>query len=359
MTSSPTDAPAPVDDAASLTPEWLTAALRAAGHDLTARTVDAAAIGVGQIGTNLRLQVRWDGEAGPDTLVAKLAAGDPGSRGIVALAYRKEVGFYTDLAASIDMGVPGCWFGAISPDSTVFTLLLDDLAPAEPGDQLVGCTQPEATAALANLAGLHAAHWRDPALHAIGWLTAGGLDNAEALGPIIIDAVPSFVDRLGHLLSADDIAVLTQAADATAAWARTRTATFGLLHADYRLDNLMFSPDGTVTALDWQTLSIAPPLRDVAYFCETSLEPELRRSAERELLAGYLTALRARGVTDYDDDEAWTDYRLGSLHGVLVTVLGCVYAQAERDERADAMFAVMATRTCAAIRDLDPFTLLG
>ena len=46
------------------------------------------------------------------------------------------------------------------------------------------------------------------------------------------------------------------------------------------------------------------------------------------------------------------------LHGVLVTVLGCVYAQAERDERSDAMFSVMATRTCAAIRDLDPFSLI-
>lgn len=359
MTSSTTDGPGPIDDAVTLTPAWLTAALRSAGHDLTARTVEATPIGVGQIGTNLRLRIGWEGTAGPDTLVAKLAAGDPGSRGIVALAYQKEVGFYTDLAATIDMGVPTCWFASISADSTVFTLLLDDLAPAQPGDQLLGCSRAEASAALANLAGLHAAHWGDPTLSSIGWLTAGGLDNAEALGPIIVDAVPTFVERLGHLLGTDDIEVLTRAADATAAWARTRTETFGLLHADYRLDNLMFAPDGTVTALDWQTLSIAPPLRDVAYFCETSLVPDLRRAIEQDLVAGYLAALRARGVTGYDEADAWLDYRLGTLHGVLVTVLGCVYAQAERDERSDAMFAVMATRTCAAIRDLDPFALLA
>lgn len=352
------DAPSPVDRIEGLTPEWLTAALQSTGSALTVRAVEATPIGVGQIGTNVRLAIDWSGDPGPETLVAKLAAGDPSSREIVRLAYLKEVGFYLDLADTTDVRAPRCWFGAISGDGTVFTLLLDDLAPAEPGDQLVGCTEASAAAALGNLAGLHAARWCDPTLSSIGWLTAGGLDNAAALGPIIVDAVPTFVERLGHRLEPADVVVLERAAEATSAWATTRTERFALLHADYRLDNLMFAPDGTVTALDWQTLSIAPPLRDVAYFCETSLVPDLRRSAERRLVDGYVAALVERGVEGYDRDEAWLDYRLGMVHGVLVTVLGCVYAQAERDERSDAMFSVMATRTCAAIRDHDPFALI-
>jgi hypothetical protein len=351
--------PPPIDRIDELTPEWLTAALRSAGKPLTARSVQATPIGVGQIGTNLRLVIDWDGAPGPDTLVAKLAAGEPGSRDIVRLAYEKEVGFYLDLAASTDVRAPACWFGAISGDSTVFTLLLDDLAPAEPGDQLVGCRESEAAAALANLAGLHAARWCDPTLASIGWLSSGGLVDAGALGPIVVGAVPAFVERLGDRLEAADVSVLERAAEAMSDWAATRTDRFGLLHADYRLDNLMFAPDGSVTALDWQTLSIAPTMRDVSYFCATSLLTDVRRSAEQRLLDGYLAALVAGGVEGYDRDEAWVDYRLGTLHGVLVTVLGCVYAQAERDERSDAMFSVMATRTCAAIRDLDPFSLIA
>jgi hypothetical protein len=35
-----------------------------------------------------------------------------------------------------------------------------------------------------------------------------------------------------------------------------------------------------------------------------------------------------------------------------------MYATAVRSERADGMFLAMATRSAAAIRDLDPFSLL-
>ena len=38
------------------------------------------------------------------------------------------------------------------------------------------------------------------------------------------------------------------------------------MHGDYRLDNLLFGEDGTVTVLDWQTVSWGPPLVDASYF---------------------------------------------------------------------------------------------
>jgi hypothetical protein len=44
--------------------------------------------------------------------------------------------------------------------------------------------------------------------------------------------------------------------------------------------------------------------------------------------------------------------------GPLITILGSVYATAEPSAESDAMFAAMITRSCAAIRDLDPFSLL-
>ena len=48
-------------------------------------------------------------------------------------------------------------------------------------------------------------------------------------------------------------------------------STSRLIHGDYRLDNLMFPPHGTgVVAVDWQTLAVAPPARDLAYFLATS-----------------------------------------------------------------------------------------
>ncbi|WP_127782069.1 phosphotransferase [Rhodococcus sp. X156] len=353
-----TGSPGPIDSPAELTADWLTAALRSAGHDLAVAEVRAAPIGVGQIGTNLRLHVRWAHGQGPQTLVVKLAAGDPGSRDIVRQGYLKEVGFYTELGGQVLARVPRCWFGDISADGSVFTLVLDDVADARPGDQLDGCDATQAGAALVNLAGLHASTWCDPTLAERAWLQAGGLNTPDFLGPLMVDSVPLFTERMGSRLSPDDVAVLTRAADAVAAWVVTGTEPFALMHCDYRLDNLMFGADGTVTALDWQTAATGPPGRDVGYFLETSLDPQVRRDAEEDLLAAYLQALRAGGVTGYTDDDAWRDYRLGLLQGPLVTVLGAVYAQAERSERADAMFAAMAQRSCAAIRDHDPFALL-
>ena len=82
----------------------------------------------------------------------------------------------------------------------------------------------------------------------------------------------------------------------------------------YRIDNMLFDPAGaTITVVDWQTLTVGLPARDLAYFFGTSLQPQLRKSHERRLVLRYHDALRAHGVRDYPDTECWRDYRLGML----------------------------------------------
>ncbi len=116
----------------------------------------------------------------------------------------------------------------------------------------------------------------------------------------------------------------------------------------------MFPPNGAgVVAIDWQTLTIAPPARDLAYFLATSVDVAHRRAAERDLVAGYHAELVARGVDGYTLDRCFDDYRLGQLQAPMITTIGCMYATAERSEQADRMFLAMARRSCAAIRDLD------
>ena len=81
-------------------------------------------------------------------------------------------------------------------------------------------------------------------------------------------------------------------------WHQARPHPFAVLHGDYRLDNLLFDPDGAdVVAVDWQTLAVGPPARDLAYFLGTSLTVDDRRAAERELVAELPRgALRPRRV---------------------------------------------------------------
>jgi hypothetical protein len=255
---------------------------------------------------------------------------------------------------------PRCWYGAITDDKSCFTLLLDDLAPAEPGDQLAGTSRRAARDAVGNLAGLHGPRWCDPALAEITWLPAIDAEGAQLLGEVMLQAVPTFVARYRDAIDPDVPALLAAVADAAPAWLVAHPERRSLIHGDYRLDNLMF-PAGAapgVLAVDWQTLDVGLPGRDLAYFVGTSLEAADRRAGEDELLEAYLDALRGHGVAGYGRDDAWADYRVGTLQGPVITVLGAVYATAERSPRADAMFLTMLRRSLAAVRDLDPFALL-
>ena len=360
MTPAPPGRPVPAVAAtvADLTPEWCTAAL---GRPVTA--VTATRVGTGQIGLCFRLDLTYAddgaGTPGPASLVAKLAAPDVTAGAQVSEGYVKEVAFYTSIVGSLAVTVPHCWYGAVADDGATFTLLLDDLAPARPGVQADGCTIAEAEAAVANLVGLHAPRWNDPDLLALGVLDRFGADGAEFLGAIHEQMTEQFVARYADVLDAADVATLRAAAAATARWIVARPEPFAVVHGDYRLDNQMFGADGSVHALDWQTVSIGPPARDLAYFLGTCLHTDDRRRHEAALVERYASALVGVGVPAADVAGIFDDYRLGQFQGPLITVLGSEFATVERTPAADGMFLAMARRSCAAIRDLDALALVG
>ena len=335
-----------------LTPQWLSAAL-----GRTVRDVRAERVGTGQIGTCYRLHL--DAEGGPDRVLAKLPAADPAARGLMSGAYRGEVRFYSVLAPTVAVRVPTCHYAAMADEGGDFTLLLEDLAPLEQGDQVSGCTVEQARDAVANLAGLHGPRWCDPSLLEVDGLALNGPDDAALLAELYGPAVDLFLEGLGALVPADDSATLRECVAATERWTLARPERFGLVHGDYRLDNLLFPPGGGpgVVAVDWQTLSLALPARDLAYFLGTGLDPGTRSGHERELVAAYHQALLGHGVTGYDLDTCWDDYRFAQLQGPLVAVFGCAYGT--RTDRGDRMFAVMIARSCAAIREIGSLALVS
>lgn len=348
------------DSAEELTPAWLTHALRSGGHDLVVSSVTSERIGTGQMGTTYRLQLSYEGAPGPSTLVAKLAALDPASRRKVAAGYAAEVGFYSKLAPTLSVRTPRCWYGAIVEDRTAFTLLLDDATPATPGVQVEGCSVERARSSVMNLVGLHAPRWNDPRLRELDFLMQPGEAMATIMGKILARATTGFLERYAGVLSSEDAATLHDAGQVIAAWQLARPEPFAVIHGDYRLDNLMFLPSSDeVLAVDWQGASVGPPLRDVAFFLGTGVEPDARRSIEKQLLAEYHAGLLANGVSGYDAEQCWTDYRLGLLQGTMVTVSGCMYASGERSHQSDAMFLAMARRSSAAIRELRSLEILG
>ena len=332
----------------AITPAWLSEAL---GTEV--REVSAERVGTGQIGTCFRL--RMDGDR---SVLAKLPAEDPAARDLMAGVYRAEVRFYRELAATVASRVPVCHHAEMATDSGDFVLLLEDLAAHRPGDQLAGCTADQARDAVTNLAGLHGPRWSDPTLLEVDGLSLNGPEDAALLAELYGPATEQFIDILGDLVSAEDAATLRACVAVCERWALARSERFALVHGDYRLDNLMFPADGTegVVAVDFQTLSLALPARDLAFFLGTGLEPADRRAHERDLVAAYHQALTAYGVTGYDLDQAFDDYVFAMLQGPLVAVFGCAYGA--RTERGDLMFAAMVRRACTAIRELGTLRLV-
>jgi hypothetical protein len=348
-----------IDRIEDLSATWLTGALAARGLDLVVAAVAAQPIGTGQMGATYRLRVTYSGAAGPPTLIAKLATGEPASRALIAPGYAAEIGFYREIAPRVDVRTPRCWYAAISDDRTCFTLLLDDAAPAIPGVQADGCGVAQARDSIRNLVGLHAPLWNDAKLFDCDFLMRPDGSRTAMLSRALASATEGFLERYERHLDDAAAATLRESARVIGTWQMAHLAPFAVIHGDYRLDNLLFAPSGgDVAAVDWQTAGIGPPLRDVAYFLGTSVETAARRSIEQELVAAYHAALVQRGVTDYDADRCWRDYRLGQLQAPMVTVLGCMYARGVRSDRSDAMFLAMAQRSCAAIQDLRSLELV-
>jgi aminoglycoside/choline kinase family phosphotransferase len=337
--------------AEDLSAEWLSAVL-----DTEIHAVSAKRIGTGQTSSAYRLSI--DAPHLPATLVAKLAEGDEAARRRVATAHRCEVGFYTELADTLDVRTPACWYGAVSDDGAQFTLLLEDLAPRVPGRQVDGCSTEQANHAVRTLAELHACRWNDDSLYGMDCLAAITPERAQFLSEIASMATEQFISRFETRLNAVDISTLREVARVLRDWQLGRATPFSLVHGDYRLDNIMFPPTGDdVAIVDWQTITVALPARDLSYFIGTSLPTEQRRASEDLLVESYYEVLRSQGIEEYSLEQCFEDYRFGQLQGPLITVLGTMTSPG-RSSEADDMFLSMAARSCAAIRDLGSLNLL-
>ncbi|MYG99260.1 MAG: phosphotransferase [Acidimicrobiaceae bacterium] len=332
----------------ALGPVELTRYLQAAGVLGEDRVTDARCelIGGGKMGDNARYFLSYGGAAdqAPSTLVAKFPAADERARTMAgaAGAYYNEVMFYRVLAPKTSIRIPAVYGSEISADRGSFLLLLEDMAPAEPGIQTVGESRSHTATALREAVKLAAAFYGDSSLagidHVVG-STRGG-ENAEFAQLLLQDAWPGFVDRFGHVLDADGLAFGERYVNKFASAASSYEGVTTLVHGDFRSENILFHRD-TATTVDWQTPAEANPLTDIAYFLGGSVEVDDRRLWERELVAGCRRQFAEAGV-ELGEAECWDMYRRAAMHGIIITVLGATFSSP--DPRGDEMFSTMIRR---------------
>lgn len=352
-----------IENPADLTSDWLTTVLRAEGLEVAVASFHSESVGTGQMAHNERITLEYEDPAAaaradaPRTLVGKFPSPNEESRAAGARGgYRGETLFYTDLAPSLACVTPKCHYGAVSEDEQTFTLLLEDLAPKQQGDQIAGASDDEIEAAVRNLAGLHAPRWGDRALRELDWIGSGFGDEFNLY---IEMGTPAFIERYADRLAKEDVETLSAFAAGVKSWTGARRPIETLVHGDYRLDNLMFetTPEGVlVAAVDWQTLSLGCGGQDLAYLLGNSSPKEQRRAHEARMLEVYREAMGEQGV-ELSIESIREDYVYGTFQGPTITMLGAL--SVGQTDRGDEMFMAMASRCCAQIRDCGALDLIS
>lgn len=337
------------------TQTWLETVLGAPRDAL--RGFSAKPVGTGQMSLSFRVSLDWRSNEGPSSIIAKCPSLDAGTRAIAGAlrAYALELGWYRDLARDIGVACPRCLHLESNEDETDFVLLLQDLAPAQQGDQLAGASIAQIEAALVQAAALHAPYWGKPQLNDIAWL-----QPSPATAAMIRQMAPALYTQFRSRYAARFAPEVLDLCDAfmakVDAYFDAHPAALTVQHRDFRIDNILFDPNGGAHVVDWQTLGPGAGASDVAYLLGASIaDADTRANEEARLVRFYVDQLRARGAA-VDADEVWREYRLYAFSGVLMAIIAST--NVERTERGDEMFAVMTERPARQALHLDSLALL-
>jgi hypothetical protein len=332
-----------------ITETWLSAALARPALELLGVTP----IGTGQMSQSYRVRFGAGGSDAAESVVVKLASANQMSRatGVGLGAYSREISFYQRLSERIGGPVAGCHLAAYDGAEGWFTLVLEDIADGVQGDQIAGCSVDVAAIAMRSLAQLQA-----PVLGDLALGTSDYLNIPNPLTQVLVaQLLPAFLERYSDRVSPEHASVCERMVPSLDGWGADRRPPLGLVHGDYRLDNMLFAGD-RCTVVDWQTMAWGPAMLDAAYFIGGGLSVEDRRASEDPLIREYHDALLAAGVEGFSFEQCWEEYRRQVFYGLVMTV--CASMIVERTDRGDEMFMTWLARNAQQALDLDSLSLL-
>ena len=351
--------------ASELTADWFSNLLSTADTQVRVRSVKMKPIGAGSgmMSVVYRVSLDYDLGRGPKTLIVKLPTEIKQNREIAVQFdnFRREVEFYLQAANQTPMHTARVYLAETEgPDK--FILVLEDLGEWDLGDQIVGCSLEKTKAAIDSLATLHGSFWNKVDDGSMDWLpnnypsvmSDGLFGGTEASWDNFVQV---FSDVLTDELRDAKLKYL-RGLPGVQDWMNRQPRT--LVHGDFRLDNLFFKKSGPrieVACCDFQAPVRGKGIQDVAYFLSGSVDTELRRMHEEELVYRWLESLRSMGVSSYSFDQAFLDYRKGILMVWTYAVIVGGGMSAE-NERGDTWVSAMVERSVASMTDLECLSLL-
>lgn len=300
-----------------ITAGWLNEVLDAG--DIADVKVEGLGTGLGLLGEVTRLQLSYadtGDESRPATLIAKTPSPAPENAFVAQLMgfYHREVSFYRELAGTIDVRTPQCFHADIADDGTPFVLLLEEITGARTIDQIVGASRADAETVIDQAVVLHARFWDNDDLYALEWLPPINTPLFLAAGTMAEQKLPRYLEYWEGTAPTETLTFVREMTPHYPQlldwWVEEGRPTFA--HMDYRADNFLFggsAGDDTMTVLDWQLSVRGAGVWDIANFLAGSVTVDDRRDWERELVRRYYDGVVAAGVTGYEWDRCWRDYR--------------------------------------------------
>jgi len=321
--------------------------------------------GIGFIGTVARLQLDYEGAppTAPASVIAKLPSEDPGSRmvGVAFGLYEREVRFYEHLGENAGLPAPKSYFARYDSAAGQSLLLLEDLQGGAFGDQVAGAALPDVEMAIDAIGKFHARWWESPEFASYPWITSGIETIRQPIQMMYAAVWPVALERFGDLFPAEIRPLIPDFGRRTmAALDQMTLGPETLCHGDYRPDNLFWGEPGSgrdLVVCDWQSPGKATGVVDAAYFITGSMEPDMRRKHEDDLLHRYHHQLLEGGVKDYSFEQLKTDYR-GYFAGVIAGGVVLLGTLPEGNERGRKLIETSMNRFLTAMQDHDSLSLL-
>jgi len=342
----------------ALTVDWLKSALSEQIGAATLTDCSHTIIGVGEgfMGQLARVALSYNGDSGkaPTSIIAKFAAERQDTRDMAAerSLYQREIGFYRDIGSNVGVPIADCYFMEYMEETNQFVLLLEDLAPGEPSDQVAGTDRETSREVIEQFAKLHAKWWNDESLEALPWAKwqVSEMSMDKAMG--MYNQSVKEVEETGKFDAYPELKRLMQYLPPLFKFDPAPPYPFSLTHGDLRSDNIIkpSAEGGRFAVIDWQVSGLGDPVNDIVYWMVLSLTTAERRATEQDLLKLYHQRLVEHGVKKYSYKKFISAYRTNLVVVQLMFSMPMDTVDQSSD-RAKALFHAFYSRLDAALID--------
>ena len=354
--------PQSVDD---LTTDWLQKTLSPYLEGTTIKGFSLQVIGVGEgfMGQLARVTLTYAEEAktGPGSIIAKFASTMSATREMARdqSLYRREIGFYRDIGQDVGIRVPVCYHSDFDEETQFFVMLLEDMAPGEPSDQVTGTSRETSRQVIEQFASLHARWWNSEKLDGFSW--AKWIINEMPMEEGLARLQESIqeVEETGSFDAYPEMKRLIYLLPLLFRMQPAPPYPFSLTHGDLRSDNIIqpSAEGGEFCVLDWQLAGKGDPVNDIARWMAQSITIEDRKETEQELLKLYHAKLIEHGVTGYSYKAFINGYKI-NLVVILVMFSMTIDGVDRSSDRAKALFHQFYSRLDSALVDWELEKLL-